>query len=439
LSIQVSVSSTGALERQVNVEVPEDRISGQVDARLGELTKSARIDGFRPGKVPRKVLERRFGARVRQEVIGEVLQASFREALQQEALTPAGEPTIDPLEAEPGHGLRYTATFEVYPQVELTGLEGLSVEKPVCQITDADVDAMLGKLREQRKEWREVERPAAEGDRLTVDFTGYVDGEPFEGGSLEDAEVEIGAGQLIAGFEEGLVGAAAGEHRRLELAFPEQFGNAELAGKPVTFEVQVKKVQEPVLPDLDEAFAEAFGVAEGGVEQLRAEVRANMERERAPPARARHKENLMNAVVEAVSLTVPQALVREEALRMAADMRRRLAMQGLPDEQLGNLDPEMFTEQAEQRVKRGLILAEAVRVNGLRADPAAVRQRIEALAASYEEPAAVVNWYYEDRQRLSEVESTVLEDAACDWIMERASVTEQLVSFDALMNSGQTG
>lgn len=436
--MQVSVNSTGTLERQVSVEVPEDRISGKVAEKIVHLARTTRVDGFRPGKVPRKVIERRYGAQVRQEVIGEVLQMSFQEALQQESLRPAGEPTIDPLEAEPGAGLRYTATFEVYPEVSLAAAESLAVEKPVCEIATADVDAMVEKLREQRKQWQPVERAAAQGDRLTVDFTGYMDGEAFEGGAAEDFSIEIGAGQLIEGFEDGLVGKAAGDAVTLELSFPEDYGREEMAGKPVRFEVTVKDVNETVLPPLDEAFFESFGVTEGGLEALRTEVRGNMEREKEQALRARLRDNLMTALAEAVTLDLPKALIASESQRMAGEMRQRLGMQGIPEEHLGSIAADHFTEQAERRVKLGLIIAEIIQTNGLSADPAAVRERIEALAAGYEDPAAVMNWYFEDRRRLGEIESAVLEDAACDWLLEKATVTERNVSFDGLMNSGQT-
>lgn len=436
--MQVSVVNTGALERRVEVQVPEDRIASQVQERLKKLARSTRIAGFRPGRAPLKVVEQRFGGQVREEVVGEVLQTSFREAVLKENLRPAGDPTIGPFEARPGEGLSYTATFEVFPEIKLDRITDLPVDKPVCEATAADVDRVIESLRAQNPIWDAVERPAAAGDRVVISYRGLVDGAEFEGGSREHVPVELGAGGLLAGFEEGLIGASAGEQRTLNLRFPDEFGRAQLAGRDVIFEVQIESVLQRRLPELDEGFFEKFGVEQGGLEAFRAEVRRNMEREMAQALRLRLRQNLMQALYDANPVEVPRALLASEGQRLYQDLRRRFEQQGMPPAQLEGFSPEVVQDEARRRVTLGLIVAEIVRANALQADPGRVRERVEAAAASYEDPGAVVKWYYEDRRRLAEVESAVLEDAALDWLLERAKVTERALSFDALMNPGQT-
>jgi len=436
--MQISVDSTGPLERQLKVEVPEARISDAVRSRLRNLSRNTRIDGFRPGKVPMKIVEKRFGGRVRQEVVGEVLRDSFREAVVQEKLRPAGEPKIDPLEAEPGSGLSYTATFEVYPEVSLAALEELVVEQPLCDIDDQDIDRMIETLRSQQKNWIEVERAAVSGDQVRIDLVGTVDGEAFEGGSQEDFEIELGLGRLIDGFEEGLEGAQTGSELELDLQFPEKYPKEELAGKPVKFAVKVKAVMESVLPELDEDFFKKFGVDEGGLEAFRAEVRTNMEREMQQTVRNRTKQNVMDSLVSANSFELPQALVQGEAGRLMQETRQRLMYSGTQPEQLENLDSAMFEQEARRRVSLGLMIAEIVNTNELSAEPAKVRARIETMASSYEDAEAVVKWYYDNPERLSEIESAVLEDEAVDWVLGRAALAERRYSFDGLMNPRQT-
>jgi len=436
--MQVSVSSTGPLERQLSVQVPETQISQEVHNRLQSLAKTARIDGFRPGKAPMKLLERRYATRVREEVIGELLRRSFADAVTQEQLRPAGRPVFDPLIAAPGEGLSYTATFEIYPQIALNPIADLQLTKVTAEITDSDVDRMIETLRRQRRSWTQVERGAESGDKVTLDFRGTVEGKEYSGNSAEDFELELGAGRFIAGFEEAVIGKSVGIHR-FSVSFPDDFYHKELAGRSADFEVNIKRVAEARLPALDAEFFQAFGVSNGSTETFRAAVRRNMERERDQAAGALLRRSALGALEKANPLQVPRALVDNEAQRMLEEMQRNLRLQGIPGERLGAMKSETFREQAERRVILGLLLAEIIEKNGLKPEPSRVRASIEQLAAAYDDPAAVIKWYYEDDRRLADVQMAVLEEQVVDWLLAQARVEEQRVSFDDLMKQRQTG
>lgn len=423
----------------MTVSVPEDRIADKVQDRLKELVRTVKIDGFRPGKVPFGVVQKRFGSRVREEVMGEVLRTSFSEALNAEELRPVGEPSIEPGNVEPGNGMSYTATFEVYPAIEIAPVEQLKIEKPVCEIGDADLTKMIETLRDQHKTWNPVERESANGDQVTIDFEGTLDGEVFEGGTAENFELVLGLGQMIDGFEEGLVGKAPGAETNLELKFPENYQAAHLAGKDVRFKVTIKQVAEPVLAELNDEFFARFGVQEGGEEAFRKEVMENMERERDRAVQRQFNTAVLETVAAANELPLPRALVEAEMRRMQQQALQTMMQRGAPPE---NFDPaamaDMFHQPAEKRVKMGLLMAEMIKTAGITADPAKVRETIESMAASYEDSAAVVKWYYEEPQRLQEIEAMCLEDEAVSWIVGRAEVSEVPISFDDLMNPVQT-
>lgn len=436
--MQVSVENLGPLQRRLRIEVPEERIASEVQNRLKSLSRTTRIDGFRPGKVPFKLLQQRFGQQVRAEVIGETVQHSFYEAVTQEQLRPAGTPAIEPLETAAGSGLTYTATFEVYPEVELAAVDQLQLERPVCDIGEADIDRMIEVLRKQQRQLQPVERPLAADDMAVVDFTGRVDGEVFEGGKAEDFQVEIGAHRLIPGFEEGLIGAAPGETRTLKLSFPDDYHRADLAGRPVEFEVTIKEVREPKLPELDAAFFESFGVKEGGEEAFRSEVRRNMEREAEQSIRGRLKQVVMDALHKAHEVELPGALVETEQQRLLEQAKAQLQQYGASQSQLEGMSADTYAEQARKRVSLQLIISELIKAHEIKIEPQEVRALIEKTAAGYEEPEAVVNWYYADRSRLAEAEALVLEDKLVDWIVSQAKVTDKPLTFDALMNKGQT-
>jgi trigger factor len=436
--MQVSIENSGVLERRMTVVLAESAVADKVSERLREVGRTARIDGFRPGKVPAKVIERQFGPRIRNEVLGELLRSSFAEALQAKQLRPVADPVFDPVDAEPGSGLSYTATFEVYPEVTLAPVEGLALQRPVCSIGPADVDRMVETLRGQNSIWREVDRAGADGDRLMLDFKGRLDGAEFERGSATDFELVLGAGRMIEGFEEGLAGAEAGAARTLSLRFPDDYPAADLAGKPVEFEVNVKSVAERVLPELDQAFFDKFGIADGGLEAFRKEVEDNMCRERDRALQRRFAAQVLDALKQANEIEVPKALVRNEALRLQMEGRQSLAMRGMDPDKLELPGPEVFEPQAHDRVKLGLLMAEIVKTSGVTAQPAKVRAKVEAMAAGYEQPEELLKWYYSDPRRLQEVEAMCLEEEAVDWIASRANVSEEALSFDALMNTRQT-
>ena len=436
--MQISLEKPSSLERRLTVELPEDRIADQVKSRLDDLCKKVKIDGFRNGRAPLSVVKQRFGRRVRDEVVGELLQSSFADAMSQEALRPAGQPTIDTVSSDPGAGLKFTASFEVFPEIELAPLEELKLEKAVCEVVDADIDLMIDKLRQQNREWIEVERASTQGDQVQIDFTGSIEGAEFPGGSGEDFPLELGTGSMIEGFEDGLLDQSAGAQVTLDLQFPDEYRNETLAGKPVQFAVTVKKVSQPKLPELDPQFFERFGVKEGGMDAFRAEIRKNMEKERDRATKQRFNQQVMSRLVEANAFDVPQALVSGEMDGLRRQMQQELLMRGLdPAKAAGDLESAVRA-RAEERVRLGLLMAEVVKASEIKADPGKVRQMIEEAAASYEDPAAVVNWHYENPDQLRQVEALCLEDEAVAWLAERAQVTEVTTTFDGLMNPMQT-
>ena len=437
--MQVSVETTGPLERSVTVDVPEERITGAVEERLKSMSRTSRVQGFRPGKAPMRVIKQRFGSQVRREVVENLLSSSFIDAVNQEDLKPVGRPLIDPVREEVGGGLSYTATFEVMPEISLNPVEKLKIEKPVCDIEDADVERMIEKLRRQRREFREVERAARQGDRVYVDYQGVVDGEAPENLKAEGVDIDIGEDLFIPGLESGLEGATAGQELALDLTFPDDFGNRELAGKPVVFQVQVNRVEEAVLPELDEEFFEDFGVSEGGEQAFRQEIRSHMDRELEAALRNRYRDSIMQALHDANDIDVPNTLVNAEFERMRDMLVRDMELRGADREVAARLAAsEKLKETARRQVTLQLLTAELIRSQELRAKPEKVREIIESRAQSYEDSAAFVNWYYNDEKRLGEIESIALEDEVIDCIAALGKVKEISLSFDELMNKGQT-
>lgn len=424
--MQVSVESGEGLERRMTVGLEPEQIDVAVDRRLREFARSARLPGFRPGKVPVKILRQRYGGQVRQEVFGELVKLSFAEALTNEELRPAGTPQIEPDIDESAKRYAYTAVFEVLPQFELGALEGKILKRPVAEVTEADLEVMLGQLREQRKTWSAVARPAQAGDQLTISFTGTMNGEPFEGGSAEDAKIELGSGRMIPGFEDGLIGAMAGDERRLDLKFPDEYNAEHLKAKPVSFEVRVGEVAEPVLPDVDSDFAKAFGVVDGDLDRFRSDVRENMERELKERIDARIKNQAMDLLLEVNQIDLPDVLVKEEVRALKEQARQR--MQG------GNfeLPDELFQEQARRRVSLGLIIAEVVKANGIEVDRDRVREVVEDMASTYEQPQQVIDYYYSHKEHLASVESLTLENQVVDWVMKQATVEDETATFEDL-------
>ena len=436
--MQVSVENTSSLERKLRVELPEDRVSSEVSNRLEKMTKTTKVQGFRPGKVPLKVIKGRYGDQVRNEVVGELIQSSLYEAINQESLRPAGQPRIDELNDEAGKDLAFTAVFEIYPEVTLKPMSDIKVEKMTCDVSDDDVAKMIDMLRKQRKELKPVERAAKEGDSVNIDFEGFVDGEAFQGGKAEAYDLELGTKSFIEGFEEGLIGKSAGDEVTLDLKFPDDYGNEDLKGKQTEFKVKVNFVNESVLPEVNEAFMEQFGVKDGKKETLDAEIRRNMEREVELTVRRQLKENVFEELREVNEVELPQSLVANEQHRVKHEMEDRLKQQGLDSGAIGEADASLFKDQAEKRVSLQLIVGEIIKENELKADPAKVRQMIEQAASGYEDPNAVINWYYSDQKNLAEVESLALEDSVVDWVLGHASVSDKECTFDEIMNKGQT-
>lgn len=438
--MQVSVENTGPLERKLRVEVPEEKIASEVQNRLQSLSRTTRIQGFRPGKAPLKVVEKRFGSKVRKEVIGEVVQSSFYEALAKENLRPASRPAIDPMDDDTGNGIVYTATFEIYPEVKLSSVEDLEIEKPVCVVTDKDIENMIDVIRKQQRTFKTVNRKSKKGDFLTIDFNGMVDDKEFEGGEGKDFKVELGAGRLIAGFEEGLVGFKTGDEVSLDLKFPKDYHKGELAGKPVKFTVNVKEVSEAELPEINDEFIARMGVKEGGLDAFKSEVRRNMEREVEQTLLNRTKNIVLDALYAANKIEVPNSLITTEAERLQKQYHVQMQMRGIDIDkhQHGETEAETFREQAEKNVALQLMVADIVKSQQIKIEASRVREIIENMAQSYEDPNSVINWYYSDRNRLVEVEAIALEDEVVKWIQSQAKVTEKQFSFDELMNKGQT-
>ena len=433
--MRVSVETTSGLERRLTVGVPADRVDTAVDKRLQEAARNVRLPGFRPGKVPMRVMQQRFGAGVRQEVLGEVISQSFQEAVISENLRPAGQPSIEARKMDVGQDVEYTATFEVFPTVEVGSLDDLSVEKPVAEVTDADIDDIVEVFRKQQGKLVTAERAAAEGDTVVIDFEGFRDGEAFEGGAGEGTSLELGSGRMIPGFEDGLVGGSAGEEKVLKLTFPEDYQNEDLAGADVEFKVQIKEVQELELAPVDAALFAQYGLEEGTEEEFRAEVKQNMERELRNAIEASVKNQVMDAVVAAHDdLELPASLIAQEVNAMRQQMFQQFGGGAPQDMDLSSVLPdEMFSEQAERRVKLGLVVAEMISQFELTAEPAKVREAIEDIASTYQDPEEVINWYYSENEQLAGIESRVLEDAVVEKLLSSAAIAEVECSYqDAL-------
>lgn len=427
--MQVSVETGEGLERKLKVQVPAETVDAQVESRLKSMQSRVKVDGFRPGKVPFSVVKQRYSTQVFQEVAGEVMQNTFRDAVTQESLRPASAPSIEPISFELGQPLEYVATFEVYPEVKLAPVSELSIEKLSAEIEDKDVDNLLETLRKQKASWTEVDRPSKEGDRVTVSFKGSIDGELFEGGSAENVPLVLGSGSMIPGFEEQFVGLAKDAEATVKITFPEDYSAGELAGKPAEFAVNVSKVEAPELPALDDAFAKEFGVEEGGMEKLREDVRNNMQRELRNRISLDLKAKVMDKLLEANPIEVPKAIVQEEA----EALKKQASAQ-----QTGEPSAETLASEAERRVKLGMILSELVKVSELKVDRAKVDERIETMAKDYEQPDEFVNHYKSNPQLLQGVESMVVEDMVVDWVVDQAKISTVKSSFDEIMKPTST-
>jgi trigger factor len=424
--MQVSVETGEGLERKITVQVPAETVEMEVESRLKSMQGRVNIDGFRPGKVPFKVVKQRYSTQVFQEVAGELMQTSFRDAIAQENLRPAGDPSISASSLEQGQPLEYTATFEIYPELTLSPIGDIKLEKLTAEVTDADVDNMIDTLRKQKAEWSEVDRAAEDGDRVTVGFKGTIDGEAFDGGSAQDVPVTIGSGSMIPGFEDGLKGLSKGADTSISVPFPDDYQAADLAGKTADFAINVTKIEASELPEIDDEFAKAFGVEEGGVEKLREDITANMQRELDNRISMDIKSKVMDQLVAENPLDVPRAVILEEA--------ETLKQQTSAQQPGTDLPVESFMDDATRRVKLGMILSEVVKLSAIQVDQGKVQERIELMSKDYEDPNEFVQYYKSNPQLLRGIETLVMEDMVVDWVIDQAKVTESKSSFDKIMN-----
>ncbi|WP_394549835.1 trigger factor [Pantoea sp. SGAir0183] len=429
--MQVSVETTQGLGRRITITVAADSIESAVKKELVDVAKKVRIDGFRKGKVPMNIVAQRFGASVRQDVLGDLMTRNFVDAIIKEKINPAGAPNYVPGEYKEGQDFTYAVEFEVYPEVELKGLENIEVEKPQVEVTDADVDTMLETLRKQQANWIETDAAAGAEDRATLDFTGSVDGEEFEGGKASDFVLAMGQGRMIPGFEEGVVGHKAGETFTIDVKFPDDYHAENLKGKDAKFEIVLKKVETRELPELTEEFIKRFGVEDGSVAGLRAEVRKNMERELKGAIRNRVKTQAIDGLVEANPIDVPAALIDSEI-----DVLRRQAAQrfGGNEKQALELPRELFEEQAKRRVVVGLLLGEVIRTHELKADEDRVKVLIEEMASAYEDPQEVIEFYSKNNELMNNMRNVALEEQAVEAVLAKAKVSEKETNFQELMN-----
>ena len=425
--MQVSIENSGGLERRMTVQVPAERIDREVESRLQSMKATVRLDGFRPGKVPLSVIEKKYGTLVRQEVMQQVIHATLQDALAQEHLRPAAEPRIDPVKSLPGKPLEYVATFEVFPEMTAPIDYGFKVMRPIAEIGEADVDAMLEKLRRQRATWKAVDRPAQADDQIVIDFEGTIDGHAFSGGKAQKMPLVLGSNTMVPGFEDQLVGAGGGEETTLRVDFPADYPSREVAGKDVEFRVKVHTVSERILPDLDDDFARAFGIAEKGIEGLRQEVAANMRRELKQLLKVDLKDQVFSRLLERNPVEVPRSMISDEAARLQA-------------QQTSQSESHSGLEQnAERRVRLGVLVTAIVKQNHIQIDPDRVRETIETIAASYEKPEEVVQWYYGNQEMLGNIQSAVIEEQVIDWVLEHSGVQVENIetTFDRLVETAK--
>lgn len=427
----VSVETTQGLGRRISITVPKDSIESAVKKELVEVAKKVRIDGFRKGKVPATIINQRYGASVRQDVLSELMTRNFVDAIIKEKINPAGAPNYVPGEYKEGEDFTYAVEFEVYPEVELKGLDAIEVEKPVVEVTDADVDTMLETLQKQQATWKETDAAASAEDRATIDFIGSVDGEEFEGGKASDFVLAMGQGRMIPGFEEGITGKKAGDTFTIDVKFPDDYHAENLKGKDAKFDIVLKKVETRELPELTAEFIKRFGVEDGSIEGLRAEVRKNMERELKGAIRNRVKTQAIDGLVNANEIDVPVALIDSEI-----DVLRRQAAQrfGGNEKQALELPRELFEEQAKRRVVVGLLLGEVIRINELKADEDRVKALIEEMASAYEDPQEVIEFYSKNSELMNNMRNVALEEQAVEAVLAKAKVTDKATNFQELMN-----
>ena len=435
--MQVSVETTEGLERKLTIAIPGDRVDMAVNARLKEAAQTIRLNGFRQGKVPLKVVKNKFGKGVRQEVVGELMNQTYFEAIAQESLKPAGQPRIEPTSIDEGKDVEFVAVFEVYPEIELPNFAAIKAERLVAEVSENDIDEMIETLRKQRQTWVPVERAAADGDMVNIDYVGKKGGEEFQGGKAAGQNLVLGSERMIPGFENGVIGKVAGDEFTLQLKFPDEYHSEELAGAEVEFELKLNTVSEQSLPEVNEDFFKSFGVEEGGVEAFREEVTNNMQREMKTASRNKLKTTLMDALISDMEVTIPAALMSNEINQLKHQTVQQMGGgQGFDPQ---NMPDDLFKEQAKRRVTLGLVLGEVISQQNIQADAGKVRAAVEELAATYESPEEVVKWYYSNEEQLKGIESSVLEDEVFDYIIEQAEVSDKEVSYQEVIKPESQG
>ncbi len=430
--MNISIETTTNLERRLTISVPSETFEGQITDRLGNAAKQVRLPGFRNGRVPMKEVRRRFGPSVRAEVAGELMQSTFMEAITAESFSPAGPPSLEVVKMDPGIDFEFTATFEVFPNIAVGDLSKIEVKRPEAAITEADVDAMAIKLRDQRAAWEPVERAAAEGDQVKVDFRGTRDGVEFPGGQGEGIEFEIGAGQMIEDFDTNARGLAAGENKTFDATFPDNYQAEDLQGQTVTFELTMQEVSARNVPELDEAFIKEFGVEEGTLEAFRTEVRANMGREMQTAVTNAVKGQVLDELTKLHEVQLPDTLVAKEIEALKQRMMQQLQMYG-NDQALPGFDDELFRDEAQKRVTVGLVLNEITNIAEIEADAEKVRARIETIAEPYAQPEQVVNYYYSNEEQLQQIQMAVIEDQVIDHILESAKIETIEATYESVV------
>lgn len=433
--MQANVENLGQLQRRLNVAVPLDKIESEVESRLKHLTRTVKLHGFRPGKVPLKVIAQQYGAQVRQEVLGDALQKSFSEAVRERNLRVAGYPKFEAKPPQAGsQQFEYTATFEIYPEVKLGDISGTKISRPVVEVGEEQVAKTLELMRKQRTSYHAVERQAKERDQVTLDFHGTIAGEEFAGGQGKDLALVLGGGRLLPDFEKQIAGMRANETKAFELTFPEDYHGKKVAGKTASFEVTLKRVAEPKLPEINVEFAKNFGVQDGDLEKLQRDIKDNLLGEVKTRAQARIKDQAMQALLNATQIELPQSLVDMEIRRLMENTRKDLESRGVKTQD-APMPHDLFQERAKRRVNLGLIIAELIKIHDLRPKPEQVRTIIEEHAQSYEHPDQVVKWYYSAPERLNDIEALVLEDNVVEWVMKQSKVEDKPMGFDELMGN----
>lgn len=436
--MQVSVETLSGLERKVTVSVPTEKVEEEVSLRLKNLAHKVKIDGFRPGKVPFDLVKKRYSSSVREEVAREMVQSTLYEALQNNELTPAGYPFVEPEQVEAGKDFKYTATFEIFPIFEIAELNQAAVQLSKSDVTDKDVKAMLDKLREQNKEWVEVSRAVKKEDKVTIDFEGFMDDKAFDGGSAKGHELVIGSGSMIPGFEDGIVGAKKDKPFDINVTFPENYGHESLSGKEAVFKITVHKVMEGKLAELDDAFAEKFNIKEGGVDALTKDIKANMVRELERRIGVMNREKLFDALMEINKIELPKALIDKEIEHLKHDMYHRIfGHEHHANEKIPDFPRELFEEQAKRRVHLGLLFSEYVKKHNITAEKEKIDAMIDKLASAYETPEELRSWYQNSKEHMAEIEALVMEEAVADKIASDAKISHKKMDYDSVMNPQQ--